>query len=66
MLSPQAYTAANEAIFQEAILLVADRQQRTVAAVVWDGLSRGEDHVTVSFLQSARHRDFKVLSVPTR
>lgn len=61
----QAYSAANLAIFDQANSLASASQRRTMATVVWNGLSRGEDDVTGAFLREAERREIEVVAVPT-
>ena len=60
-----AYSAANLAIFEQASALATASQRRTIAAVVWNGLSRGDDDVTAAFLEEAQRRKIEVVTVPT-
>jgi len=60
----EAYAATNVRILDEA-MKSADVGQRVLAAIVWNGLSRGTSDLTVAFRKLAEDRDIKTLSVPT-
>lgn len=60
-----AYLATNIAIFEQAAVLAEQLHQTMGAAVVWDGVARGEDDVTAAFLREAQHRGFPVWQVAT-
>jgi hypothetical protein len=60
-----AYVATNEAILEQAAWLAEQLHQTVGAAVVWDGVARGDDDVTAAFLREARHRGLPVWQVAT-
>jgi hypothetical protein len=60
-----AYLAANRAIFEEGMSLANRDAKQVVAALIWDGKSRGEGDVTEQFGSEARRRGFRVIEVRT-
>jgi tetratricopeptide (TPR) repeat protein len=62
---PNVFTATNEAILDEAIHQGSATGLRTLAMVVWDGVSRGADDITKAFLNEAQCRKLEVVAVPT-
>jgi hypothetical protein len=62
---PNVFTATNEAILEEAIHQGSATGLRTLAMVVWDGVSRGTDDITKAFLNEALCRKLEVIAVPT-
>jgi len=62
---PNVFTATNEAILDEAIHQGSATGLRTLAMVVWDGVSRGADDITKAFLNEAQCRKLEVIAVPT-
>ena len=63
---PATYVLTNEAILDSAIALGKETHRPVVAAVVWDGRSRGPDDVTAQFLEKARARFGRVAEIGTR
>jgi hypothetical protein len=68
-----AYQAATEAILEDAEKLAGKgsgkdtgAEDRVVAVVVWEGVSRGEGDLTEYFRQSALSRGFQVREIRTR
>ena len=59
------YLATNTAILEQATLLAEQMHDTVGAAVVWDGVARGEDDVTAAFLREAQHRGIPVWQVST-
>jgi hypothetical protein len=62
---PNVFTATNEAILDEAVHQGSTIGLRTLAMVVWDGVSRGADDITKAFLNQAQCRKLEVIAVPT-
>jgi hypothetical protein len=62
---PNAYTAANEAILNEAASLGSSSDRRVIALIVWDGQSRGPDDITENFLREADRRRIETHQVLT-
>jgi hypothetical protein len=62
---PNVFTATNEAILDEAARQGSAAGLRTMALVVWDGVSRGTDDITKAFLNEAQNRQLEVVAVPT-
>jgi hypothetical protein len=62
---PQAYPATNVAILDEAVRLADAGQQYPMAFVVWDGLPRGDDDVTLAFLKKAQERKIEPVTIST-
>jgi hypothetical protein len=60
-----AYAAANDALLDEAERLAGDDPQAVVAAIVWEGRSRGEGDLTEAFATAARARNHPVREVLT-
>jgi hypothetical protein len=60
-----AYAAANDALLDEAERLAGDDPQAVVAAIVWEGRSRGEGDLTEAFATDARARNHPVREVLT-
>jgi len=60
----EAYAATNGRILDEAVKSV-DVGQRALAAIVWNGLSRGSSDLTVAFRKLAEDKEIETLSVPT-
>jgi hypothetical protein len=60
-----AYAAANEAILDEAERLAGADPQAVVAAIVWEGRSRGAGDLTEAFATAARARNHPVREVLT-
>lgn len=63
--APHPYIETNGAILNEAVRLASAAQQRPVATVVWNEISRGEDDVTEAFLKEAQRRELEIITVPT-
>jgi len=61
----EAYLAANTAILDEATALGREWGESVVAALVWDGLSRGKSDYTAAFGHEARMRGLEVVEVRT-
>ncbi len=61
----EAFSAANAAILDEAVLMGRQLHLAACAALVWDGMSRGEHDVTEEFGAEARKRGLTVLEVKT-
>jgi hypothetical protein len=61
----EAYSAANLAIFHEAASLAKQLHYPTGAALVWDGVSRGDHDITEEFGIEARKRGLAVIEVKT-
>jgi hypothetical protein len=61
----EAYAEANRAILDEAVALGAESQDTVVAALVWDGASRGSGDLTEAFGAEARKRGLSVIEVCT-
>jgi hypothetical protein len=61
----ESYLQANQVILNEAISLAAASGDRVVAALVWDGISRGDRDVTNAFGDTARSLGLQVLEVST-
>ena len=59
----EAYAATNVKILDEAEKSAAD--QRVIAAIVWNGLTRGASDLTDAFRQLAVGRKIETVSVPT-
>ena len=59
------YLATNSAILDEARNIAGAQQHEVLAAVVWDGKSRGEDDVTAAFRSEAVNRGFRVEDIRT-
>jgi hypothetical protein len=59
------YLATNRAILDEATMLAEQMHATVGAAVVWDGVARGDDDVTAAFLREAQHRAIPVWQVST-
>jgi hypothetical protein len=60
-----AYLATNRTILEQATSLAEQAQQAVGAAVVWDGVYRGEDDVTAAFLQEAQQLGLVIWPVST-
>lgn len=61
----EAFSAANAAILDEAVILGRQLHLAACAALVWDGVSRGEHDVTEEFGAEARKRGLTVVEVKT-
>jgi hypothetical protein len=61
----QAYSATNRAILDEAIAMGKRLNQPVAAAVVWDGVSRGDHDLTEEFGSEARKRGLAVFERKT-
>jgi len=61
----QAYAAANVRILEEAAALATAANQRALAAVVWNGLSRGASDLTDAFRRLAVEKKLETITVPT-
>jgi len=59
------YLATNTAILEQATMLAEQLHNTAGAAVVWDGVARGEDDVTAAFLREAQQRGFPVWQIAT-
>ncbi len=60
-----AYTAANDAILNEAGSLASASGHPVIAVIVWDGQPRGRDDVTEHFLNAAARRGIHAYQVST-
>ncbi len=60
-----AYAMVNLAILNEAAALSSTIATRPVAALVWDGVSRGEADLTQAFGAEAARRGFPVVEIKT-
>jgi hypothetical protein len=60
-----AYLATNTAILEQATMLAGQLHDTAGAAVVWDGVARGEDDVTAAFLREAQHMGLPVWQLVT-
>jgi len=61
----EAYAAANVRILDEATALAKAANQRALATVVWNGLSRGAADLTDAFRRFAVERKLETVIVPT-
>jgi len=61
----EAYSATNRRILDEAISLSQQFHEPVIAALVWDGASRGNDDLTAAFADEARNRGLLVVEVRT-
>jgi len=65
----EAFSAANERILVEAASLTLDSPQanarRPVVFVVWDGVSRGENDLTVSFRTAGERAGYPIVDIST-
>lgn len=61
----EAYSAANLAILDEAASLAKQLDYPATAALVWDGVSRGDHDITEEFGIEARKRGLAVIEVKT-
>jgi hypothetical protein len=59
------YSAASAKILDIATQLAAPTRQRVIAAVVWNGFSRGTDDLTDGFQRDAQARKLELITVPT-
>jgi hypothetical protein len=62
---PNAYQAANRAIFDIARRMASERGARPVAVIVWEGAPRPGDDFTARFRQMAEEAGFETKTVPT-
>lgn len=62
---PNAYQAANRAIFDVARRIASERGARPVAVIVWEGASRSGDDFTANFREMAVETGFEIQTVPT-
>ncbi|PWB90469.1 hypothetical protein C5688_10750 [Methylocystis sp. MitZ-2018] len=62
---PNAYQAANRAIFDIARRMASERGARPVAIIVWEGAPRPGDDLTARFRQMAEEAGFETKTVPT-
>jgi hypothetical protein len=60
------YLAANQAILRHALATSRESGSAAMAALVWEGSSRGDDDMTATFGEDARKAGLPVVSVPTR
>lgn len=60
-----AYAAVNDAILNKAATLGMKLNERTVALLVWNGLSRGDADLTQAFGEAARARGVEVIELST-
>ncbi|HEX3471284.1 MAG TPA: hypothetical protein VHT28_08875, partial [Silvibacterium sp.] len=60
-----AYAAANVRILDEAMQLAAAADRCALAAVVWNGLSRGASDLTDAFRRLAVEKKLETITVPT-
>jgi hypothetical protein len=60
-----AYLETNTAIFEQASVLAEQLHDTVGAAVVWDGVARGEGDVTAAFAREAQHRGIPVWHIST-
>jgi len=60
-----AYAAANVRIIEEARKLASDTDRFPLAAIVWNGFTRGKGDLTDAFRQLAAERKMGVISIPT-
>jgi hypothetical protein len=61
-----AYAAANNAIFEEAMVMAADLDFAVTAVVVWEGRSRGDGDLTDAFRTEALVRGLPLREVSTQ
>ncbi|HZD48729.1 MAG TPA: tetratricopeptide repeat-containing protein [Silvibacterium sp.] len=61
----QAYAAANQRILEEASKMAVAGNQRTLAAIIWNGVVRGTSDLTDAFRQLAVDQKMEIVSVPT-
>ena len=59
------YFTTNTAIFVQASLLAEQLHDTVGAAVVWDGVARGEDDVTAAFMREAQHQGTPIWQIST-
>jgi hypothetical protein len=59
------YSATNRKILDEALLLANRFHESVTAALVWDGITRGDDDLTEGFGVEARNRGLRVVEVST-
>jgi hypothetical protein len=59
------YSATNRSILEEALALGQEHGESVAAALVWDGISRGENDYTNQFGAEARKLGLEVFEVPT-
>lgn len=59
----EAYTAANQAILDEAIAIGRSAHEFLIAVLVWDGISSGDHDLTEEFAIEARNRGLEVAEV---
>jgi tetratricopeptide (TPR) repeat protein len=62
---PNAFISANRSILDQAAHDASLGRLRTVAMVIWNGLSRGTDDVTQAFIKEADKRRLEIIPVPT-
>jgi hypothetical protein len=65
MPEEQAYVAANTSILDEASELAKASGETPMAALIWNGKSRGADDITEQFGNEARKRGWRVVEVKT-
>jgi len=61
----EAYRAASSRILDEAVRIANDEQRKPLAAVVWNGCSRGAGDLTESFRDEALARALETVTVLT-
>jgi hypothetical protein len=59
------YSATNRTILDEALLLANRFHESVIAALVWDGITRGNDDLTEGFGVEARDRGLRVVEIST-
>ncbi len=64
-MDEEAYAAANQAIFDEALALAQVIHQSVSAVLIWDGVTRGGRDLTAEFGVEARRRGLAVTEIPT-
>lgn len=60
-----AFTTASLRILDEAVAIGKERREMVAAAMVWDGVPRGDDDYTAAFGKEARRRGIEVLEIST-
>jgi hypothetical protein len=61
----EAYANAGRAILEEAAWLGRELSEETLAALVWDGVPRGQDDLTKLFGDEAKAHGFAVVEIKT-
>jgi hypothetical protein len=61
----EAYAATNVRILDEAAAMATNANQRALAAVVWNGLTRGASDLTDAFRRLATEKKLETIAVPT-